>query len=610
MKLRKILFSALCLATAAISFSSCSSDDDYTATKMPTTAQAYFSNEKSYDFLLAENQNQVTVEVMRVKTEGPITVNLEVSDTTSTKIFNVPTSVTFADGENTAIVPITFDFNNLVADNSYALDLKLTSETSAYGNEATKVVVKYAPWSGWQPYGWQWPSGMKDFAQWEAAYSNFAAGGYSNYGLIVKGELPTYTYTQYMSGTYTQPVFYRESMLNPSLAQLMLYDWFYGVNLVIDWDKTNNILSVGQQWTGYNHSTYGQVFTGDSYTYWHDLRGDADVTHADFPCYWDKEKGRFVLDMAYFVSAGYFGYGPEIIQLPGYTQLDYSLSLTDEGTFKSKNGLSQVINMIMGADVSYIKYAWFAGEPTAEELQAKVNGIFDGSVESYETKESGRKVLAVEAEGPYYLVAVMYDAEGAKVGDTYIAFNVEDANAKTFEAAYVGDYTYSLLFKNDDGSPYVDSGLTLFQCKQDPTLFKIEHWGYDVDFMFTMQNDGSVLVAEQPTGASYKEGDPIFVNDLVNYSGGTNYGQSFYKDGVFNFALIYYCSAGQFGYGVETFALTGTASAKANEAMKVPAKRSAMSFANAFSSKSVSKKHTVAKHSAVKMMAPSTNRVK
>lgn len=610
MKLRKILFSALCLATAAISFSSCSSDDDYTATKMPTTAQAYFSNEKSYDFLLAENQNQVTVEVMRVKTEGPITVNLEVSDTTSTKIFNVPTSVTFADGENTAIVPITFDFNNLVADNSYALDLKLASETSAYGNEATKVVVKYAPWSGWQPYGWQWPSGMKDFAQWEAAYSNFAAGGYSNYGLIVKGELPTYTYTQYMSGTYTQPVFYRESMLNPSLAQLMLYDWFYGVHLVIDWDKTNNILSVGQQWTGYNHSTYGQVFTGDSYTYWHDLRGDADVTHADFPCYWNKEKGQFVLDMAYFVSAGYFGYGPEIIQLPGYTQLDYSLSLTDEGTFKSKNGLSQVINMIMGADVSYIKYAWFAGEPTAEELQAKVNGIFDGSVESYETKESGRKVLAVEAEGPYYLVAVMYDAEGAKVGDTYIAFNVEDANAKTFEAAYVGDYTYSLLFKNDDGSPYVDSGLTLFQCKQDPTLFKIEHWGYDVDFMFTMQNDGSVLVAEQPTGASYKEGDPIFVNDLVNYSGGTNYGQSFYKDNVFNFALIYYCSAGQFGYGVETFTLTGTASAKANEAMKVPAKRSAMSFANAFSSKSVSKKHTVAKHSAVKMMAPSTNRVK
>lgn len=610
MKLRKILFSALCLATAAISFSSCSSDDDYTATKMPTTAQAYFSNEKSYDFLLAENQNQVTVEVMRVKTEGPITVNLEVSDTTSTKIFNVPTSVTFADGENTAIVPITFDFNNLVADNSYALDLKLASETSAYGNEATKVVVKYAPWSGWQPYGWQWPSGMKDFAQWEAAYSNFAAGGYSNYGLIVKGELPTYTYTQYMSGTYTQPVFYRESMLNPSLAQIMLYDWFYGVHLVIDWDKTNNILSVGQQWTGYNHSTYGQVFTGDSYTYWHDLRGDADVTHADFPCYWNKEKGQFVLDMAYFVSAGYFGYGPEIIQLPGYTQLDYSLSLTDEGTFKSKNGLSQVINMIMGADVSYIKYAWFAGEPTAEELQAKVNGIFDGSVESYETKESGRKVLAVEAEGPYYLVAVMYDAEGAKVGDTYIAFNVEDANAKTFEAAYVGDYTYSLLFKNDDGSPYVDSGLTLFQCKQDPTLFKIEHWGYDVDFMFTMQNDGSVLVAEQPTGASYKEGDPIFVNDLVNYSGGTNYGQSFYKDNVFNFALIYYCSAGQFGYGVETFTLTGTASAKANEAMKVPAKRSAMSFANAFSSKSVSKKHTVAKHSAVKMMAPSTNRVK
>lgn len=567
MKLNKVILKAFLAMVAITGMSSCSSDDDYTATEMPGNAQVYFSNENSYDFLLAENQNMVQVEVTRVKTEGDLTVGIEKVDTTAAGLFSVPATVTFADGQSTATLPVTFNFADLVSDNDYAVTLKLTSETSAYGDAEAKVIVKYAPWSEWQPFGWEFPKGVTSFSEWEAAYEQFATGGYADYTLIAADELPTYTYTQYLTGTYSQPVLYRESMLDNTKAQILLYDWFYGVNLIVEWNKATGTFSVAPQWTGYNHSSYGQVNTTDTYNYWYNLKGDTSITPEDAPCSFDEETGKFTLDLCYFVSAGYFGYGPEYIQLPGYTQLDHSLTLTDEGTFSSSNGLSQVINMIFGADVASVKYAWFAGALTPEDAVAKADAIFAGDIESVETKESGYKVINVGEAGEYYLVAVMYDASGARVGFDAIAFEAVEANVMTWTPAYIGDFTYTQFFANSDGSPYVDGGLTLLQCDQDPTMFKIEHWGFDVDFIFTMDENGTLTVAEQATGYEHQSYGMVYVSDIVTYTGGTSYGTSYYENGVFNFNLVYYVPEGTFAYGVETFTLTGAASAKAQTAM-------------------------------------------
>ena len=141
--MNKIFKHSALLLFAALGLVACTEEYDYTAVEVPTTAQAYFSNEKTYDFALVENQSEVAVEVMRVKTDGSVTVDVQVNDTTAAKLFNVPSSVTFAEGESVVKLPISFSFNEIVPDKSYAIDLVLKSETSLYGNDSTRVIVKY-----------------------------------------------------------------------------------------------------------------------------------------------------------------------------------------------------------------------------------------------------------------------------------------------------------------------------------------------------------------------------------------------------------------------------------------------------------------------------------
>lgn len=558
-------------------FASCS-DDNYEGAVKPTNSQVYFPNENSTEYLLAENQASVQVEVRRIKTDGAVSVPVTASDPSG--LFTVASTVSFADGEASAYIPVTFNFSSLEVNKDYAIDLKLDTETSSYGDDETTVTIKYSPWTEWEPYGWDYPSTVETFADWETAYANASA-----YSDIAKGGvdgLPVYTYAGYYSGTGAQPLFYRESQLDNTKAQLMLYDWGSGINLTINWDKTTDLFTVEQTYLTSN-SNYGSVYVADRYVYWHDYRGQDVTKEQVLNTSFDKENGLFTFALSYFVSVGYFGDGNEYLQLPGYTKIDYSLTLEDGGAYQNGNTLGEVVGMTFGADVASIKYAAFAGNLSAEEIAEKAEGIFSGEIASTSTVESGNKVILVDDEGEYTLVAVIYDKEGSRVGTESLVFNYKKPTAEeTWSALYVGDFVYKLAFTDENGDPVTDSGLTLYQSDSDPTRFKIEHWGYDVDFTFTMNSDGSVLVDHQATGATYK-GASIYVDDLVTITGGTSYGQSSFdaSTNTFNFAVYYGAEGmtGTFGYGYETFTLTGNAAKAVKMAMKAAAKAAKLNVA-------------------------------
>ncbi len=123
----------------------------------------------------------------------------------------------------------------------------------------------------------------------------------------------------------------------------------------------------------------------------------------------------------------------------------------------------------------------------------------------------------------------------------------------------IGDYTYSLFFEG------VDPDLTLYQNDIDPTCYRIGNWGYGVNFTFTYDEEtGEVVVDDQEIGYEYGSYGMVYVDDITDYTGSTAYGTSYYEDGTFYFDVIYYVSAGYFGYGYETFTITSETSSLAS----------------------------------------------
>ena len=142
---------ALTALFAVIGLASCSSDD-YQMVGKPDNAQVYFSSDMATEFNINEGQNSVDVEVRRVKTEGALTVNIESSDEAG--LFTIPSSVSFADGENVAKLTISFDFASLKNNTVYPVSLRLKDETTIYGSDSTTVKIMFSPWTEWVPFRW------------------------------------------------------------------------------------------------------------------------------------------------------------------------------------------------------------------------------------------------------------------------------------------------------------------------------------------------------------------------------------------------------------------------------------------------------------------------
>ena len=70
----------------------------------------------------------------------------------------------------------------------------------------------------------------------------------------------------------------------------------------------------------------------------------------------------------------------------------------------------------------------------------------------------------------------------------------------------------------------------------------------------------------------------VYVDDLVDYTGKTDYGQSYYdaESGTFYFAIVYYVEKGASKYGTETFTITD----EATKARLAAAQKRAMAKGN------------------------------
>lgn len=97
---------------------------------------------------------------------------------------------------------------------------------------------------------------------------------------------------------------------------------------------------------------------------------------------------------------------------PGYKDADYSLALNIGSS--DEDGILP-FQVLMGADVTTVKYATFEGELYEYDIQAKASEITNGTVKSEKLSTSGIFGLQLDETGLYTLVTVGYNAAGEQV---------------------------------------------------------------------------------------------------------------------------------------------------------------------------------------------------
>lgn len=144
---------SLVAVTSFMAFTSCDDDDDVNVVGAPFTVPgAFFEPQYDHEVVLGETDTQFTVTVNRSTGDGVYTANIS-STTTSTapdaaSAFTVSPTATFADGETTASIIVSFDVTKLEPITPYELKISVAgSEDTPYTLSSVNYTVMFVPWT-------------------------------------------------------------------------------------------------------------------------------------------------------------------------------------------------------------------------------------------------------------------------------------------------------------------------------------------------------------------------------------------------------------------------------------------------------------------------------
>lgn len=480
MKIFNKLISALMVLPVVAALTACSDDDGkYTPAEKLTTAQVYFSNQMPTTVtLLTEGEGVVNVTLNRIKTDEALTVNLVATQPEEQALqFNVPASVTFAEGENSVGIDVTYDPSEVEYDTNYKLTIAISDEeyTTPYGTSAYSF-------TGSAPAPWE-SLGM-------ATFTENCLGAY--YG----GKAVTYQVE--MQENKTKPGYYR--LVNP-------YGAAYPYNEEGDWDDSQDYyLYIHAEDPDFVYMPYQGMGVD-----W----GDGEFALMDFAFYYMAAQGMSPENVkaqghggklqdgiitwptkGLLFAIGEDGYyygnvsGEFEIVLPGYTKADYTVTAGYAGILTTAEEESQaVVDFTFGADVASAKYALTDASVSEDGAAA---AIVSGELEATEITEGGRFYLPLEEDGKYRVTVVVFDAEGEAKGQASTGFEFEKGGS-SWESLGVGLYTDDLVG-------------CLFAPEDNPAMYVVT---YEVEVLASTKTPG-IYRLKNPYGEAFplnEEGD-------------------------------------------------------------------------------------------------------
>lgn len=563
-------------ALVTVAMGACTSDYEYDTPEALKGAQVYFSNTLPSKIEVNKESGNFDVTLSRQNTEGELTVPLMFTADEG-NIYTVPSTVTFADGEATANIHVTFNPDELVYGNYVGGTISFDAD-----NFST-------------PYG----ATSYKFTAGASAYVDVAGGkGKFRDGLISAAyRIEVLEYDVQIQQDAHTPGIYRVVAPYGQKGWSGANPWYTAfdenennTDMIIDATDPDYVYIKGTFNTGVTLNSGDGVVSAISYVQFLLNNGNAlDLIKAKKPELFGTFKdGVFNFPaksiLMYFGADGpYYGNtdGMLRVAMPGIVLKDYSVGVDYLGRMTDTNDKDNaVFNLTFGADVTTVKYA-LVKEGT--DLDATASGIIDGSIEATEIAEAGRVEVPFEESGNYYLVTVSYENGEAKGADaTPITLKSSKDAEEQFEEVAYGVFTLGVedisgpffpeegpmgcfLEKLGGTSPY-PSEATLLQSKSDPTHFRITPWlndGYDFDFTWNKET-GVISVSNNNSGVKGNQaGDQVIVDDVATMIGDANASAAgvlnSYQENVFTFNLVYHLGESLFAMEKETFEITATA---------------------------------------------------
>lgn len=407
-------------------------------------------------------------------------------------------------------------------------------EASEWSNTVTVTPPDDAAWTAWQPFA----SGVCDYT-----YNLKSIWGSND--------------------TNELPICYRQSIADPQQAQLLIKDWGYQADLIVDWDKATGHCRVDQQFTGAvdNVQGGGKLYVADEVYYRTQRLGRTGITYADYPSSFDAQSGILTLYLVYYdlKSTAYaWGEGVEVAHVIGREFTDYSIAvrlgaLTEQGGRQAQQSFS----LQVGADVASCRYGVVEGDLITTGITDRlIEAVTDGTIATTQTGTFIEPVSVSVTPGTWSLVAVTYDAGGQPQQSTYVVFTY--VNASDWQPIGLARYTDDVI-----ASPYeldpVTYDVEVERNLYIPGLYRMKN-AYGAAYPY--QSRGTVLggdyyieinatdpqrvyIPYQPTGLDMGTG-PIYIYSMASYTmdnGGTlddAYRQGLcgtLKDGVITFPV-------------------------------------------------------------------------
>ena len=519
-------------------------------------ADVYFSATASTDVDIKLNATEVAVNIYRVKADDALTVNLSTAFSTEneegelvpvTDIFTAPATVTFAQGEKVAAIPVAVDFSKVQAGQDYYMTVKIEGDlTSVYGESEKTFTLSYSQWSDWD-----WYDTPATLVQWSI-----------NGGISESGEAGTLSSADleesvdengdYYFLFYSGQIITRKSLINDNL-------WMVGVggaryrnfmfDLIFTIDNSRMVDVNGKQYpyvtfesfdTNYVDDSGASLFVGTCYDVliefgfvpgtdrWNNIWEANDLRE----CYYDPETGIIHYFPMYYFEGAESPMLPQesYVFLPGFA--DYSIEFAYNGNFVDKKGVeSAVISMTRSDDVASYLYTLEFGALTDAQVET-VGAELAANTELDLTYDVTKEVMfPLTDEGTYTVVAVMYDAKGNNVGVTSFQFQFESVMKETTWVdagmAYFSDDIMTTFFTDYPGDTYE---VACERYKEDPNIYRLVDplvdWQQNSAFpgtgttgyiYFDVTNPEAVVIIDSPLGLTcpqvFQSNEEMFLID-------------------------------------------------------------------------------------------------